>query len=89
MDFFQFSVFLLDDRVSLLPPFWAFDLVEQPGLGHGVPSVGAQSRAAALFKSSCLFQVKKPENLVIESPTVKLKEGGLLVRARPSHGVVA
>ena len=46
--------------------------------GCGVQSVGAQSRAAAWC--SCLFQVNKPKNPVIEIPTVKWKEGGLLVR---------
>ena len=52
--------------------------------GCGVQSVGAQSRAAAWC--SCLFQVNKPKNPVIEIPTVKWKEGGLLV-ARPSRGL--
>ena len=34
----------------------------------------------AVARSSCLFQVNKPKNPVIEIPTVKWKEGGLLVR---------
>ena len=38
------------------------------------------------WQSSCLFQVNKPKNPVIEIPTVKWKEGGLLV-ARPSRGL--
>ena len=38
------------------------------------------------WQSSCLFQVNKPQNPVIEIPTVKWKEGGLLV-ARPSRGL--
>ena len=56
----------------------------RPSPGCGVQSVGVQSRAAAWC--SCFFQVNKPKNPVIEIPTVKWKEGGLLV-ARPSRGL--
>ena len=70
--------FLLDDADG------AFMASERPSPGCGVQSVGAQSRAAAWC--SCLFQVNKPKNPVIEIPTVKWKEGGLLV-ARPSRGL--
>ena len=45
-----------------------------------------RSRAQLLVQRSCLFQVNKPKNPVIEIPTVKWKEDGLLV-ARPSRGL--
>ena len=53
--------------------------------GHALGAVFNQlvrSRAQLLLlePSSCFFQVNKPKNPVIEIPTVKWKEGGLLVR---------
>ena len=53
--------------------------------GHALGAVFNQlvrSRAQLLLlePSSCLFQVNKPKKPVIEIPTVKWKEGGLLVR---------
>ena len=56
----------------------SFRLLGRTSPWCSVQSVGAQSRAAAWC--SCLFQVNKPKNPVIEIPTVKWKEGGLLVR---------
>ena len=60
---------------------WPPVFCERPSPVCGVQSVGAQLRAAALIRGSCLFQVNEPENSVIEIPTVKWKEGGLLVGA--------
>ncbi len=40
------------------------------------------------WQSSCLFQVNKPKNPVIQIPTVKWKESGFkLLVARPSRGL--
>ncbi len=82
---------------ELVPDLSVF-LLDAGGWGHGrsflreaMPWMRSSISWCAVarscsWQSSCLFQENKPKNPVIEIPTVKWKEGGLLV-ARPSRGL--